>query len=428
MKHIYNSLALFTGLILLQSCENDLEKSYYSESQAKPAVLENISENIIIDNLKPEEVALSFKWEQANVGYNAAITNNLEMDIALENNFGNNKITLYSNAGKGSEVSLTNKELNDQIIALLKNYADENGNYTLGPTNLQFRVSSSISDSKSPLVSNIVSSLVTPYDNESTGYYAPVITTTEIEDINNDYVKPYEKSNIKEGDRIVEVNDNIITCTADLIENVNNSNGNAVKIKYINSDNIYNTEEVKPAKVSSSQYKLGLWVRDAAAGVGTMTFYEPSTKSFGALGHGIVDIDTGELIDIANGELTTANVMSVVKGEKGNPGEIKGSLNDQNNIGDIAKNTKLGIYGKLTNVAALGVGNEAKIPVALRDEIQEGKAKIICSLDNGNRKEYEIEIQRIFKNNNEDNKSMIIKVTDEELLEKTGGIIQRNEW
>lgn len=184
MKHIYNSLALFTGLILLQSCENDLEKSYYSESQAKPAVLENISENIIIDNLKPEEVALSFKWEQANVGYNAAITNNLEMDIALENNFGNNKITLYSNAGKGSEVSLTNKDLNDQIIALLKNYADENGNYTLGPTNLQFRVSSSISDSKSPLVSNIVSSLVTPYDNESTGYYAPVITTTEIEDIN----------------------------------------------------------------------------------------------------------------------------------------------------------------------------------------------------------------------------------------------------
>ena len=184
MKHIYNSLALFTGLILLQSCENDLEKSYYSESQAKPAVLENISENIIIDNLKPEEVALSFKWEQANVGYNAAITNNLEMDIASENNFGNNKITLYSNAGKGSEVSLTNKELNDQIIALLKNYADENGNYTLGPTNLQFRVSSSISDSKSPLVSNIVSSLVTPYDNESTGYKAPVITSTEIEDIN----------------------------------------------------------------------------------------------------------------------------------------------------------------------------------------------------------------------------------------------------
>lgn len=255
-----------------------------------------------------------------------------------------------------------------------------------------------------------------------------VVGMSEIEDINNDYVKPYEKSNIKEGDRIVEVNDNIITCTADLIENVNNSNGNAVKIKYINSDNIYNTEEVKPAKVSSSQYKLGLWVRDAAAGVGTMTFYEPSTKSFGALGHGIVDIDTGELIDIANGELTTANVMSVVKGEKGNPGEIKGSLNDQNNIGNIAKNTKLGIYGKLTNVAALGVGNEAKIPVALRDEIQEGKAKIICSLDNGNRKEYEIEIQRIFKNNNEDNKSMIIKVTDEELLEKTGGIIQRNEW
>ena len=255
-----------------------------------------------------------------------------------------------------------------------------------------------------------------------------VVGMSEIEDINNEYVKPYEESNIKEGDRIVEINDNAITCTADLIENVNKSNGNTVKIKYVNSDNVYNTDEVKPAKVSNSQYKLGLWVRDAAAGVGTITFYEPSTKNFGALGHGIVDIDTGELIDIANGELTTANVISLVKGEKGNPGEIKGSLNNQNNIGDIAKNTKLGIYGKITNVASLGIGNEAKVPVALRDEIQEGKAKIICSLDNGKREEYEIEIERIFKNNNDDNKSMIIKVTDEKLLEKTGGIIQRNEW
>lgn len=255
-----------------------------------------------------------------------------------------------------------------------------------------------------------------------------VVGMSEIEDINNEYVKPYENSDIKEGDRIVEVNDTAITCTADLIENVNKSNGNTVKIKYVNSDNVYNTDEVKPAKVSNSQYKLGLWVRDAAAGVGTITFYEPSTKNFGALGHGIVDIDTGELIDIANGELTTANVISLVKGEKGNPGEIKGSLNNQNNIGDIAKNTKLGIYGKIINIASLGVGNEAKVPVALRDEIQEGKAKIICSLDNGKREEYEIEIERIFKNNNEDNKSMIIKVTDEKLLEKTGGIIQRNEW
>ena len=255
-----------------------------------------------------------------------------------------------------------------------------------------------------------------------------VVGMSEIEDINNEYVKPYENSDIKEGDRIVEVNGTAITCTADLIENVNKSNGNTVKIKYVNSDNVYNTDEVKPAKVSNSQYKLGLWVRDAAAGVGTITFYEPSTKNFGALGHGIVDIDTGELIDIANGELTTANVISLVKGEKGNPGEIKGSLNNQNNIGDIAKNTKLGIYGKITNIASLGVGNEAKVPVALRDEIQEGKAKIICSLDNGKREEYEIEIERIFKNNNEDNKSMIIKVTDEKLLEKTGGIIQRNEW
>ena len=250
---------------------------------------------------------------------------------------------------------------------------------------------------------------------------------SEIKGEDNKKYKPYENTGIEEGDTIVKANNVQINSTDDLIETVNNSNGKEIKLEYI-SDEETKECSILPVKQENNEYKLGLWVRDSAAGVGTVTFYEPKIRTFGALGHGIVDIDTGELIDIANGELTTANVISLVKGEKGNPGEIKGSLNNKNNIGDIAKNIKLGIYGKITNVASLGVGNEAKVPVALRDEIQEGKAKIICSLENGKREEYEIEIERIFKNNNEDNKSMIIKVTDEKLLEKTGGIIQRNEW
>ena len=160
------------------------------------------------------------------------------------------------------------------------------------------------------------------------------------------------------------------------------------------------------------------------AGVGTVTFYEPSTKSFAALGHGIVDIDTEELINIASGEFVTTKILNIKKGESGNPGRIQGTIDNQENIGIISKNTRFGIYGKVDDTHNLNIDYTKEMEVALRSEIQKGKATILCSLDNENVKEYEIEIEKIYVNNNYDNKSMLIKITDQELLEKTGGIIQ----
>lgn len=250
-----------------------------------------------------------------------------------------------------------------------------------------------------------------------------VVGMSEIETTNNIKVKPYEGSEIKEGDRIIEIDNKAITCTSDLVDFVNESNGDKVTIKYVREEQIL-TSQIIPAKTSSNEYKLGLWVRDAQAGVGTISFYEPSSGKFAALGHGIIDIDTGKLITIANGEITKANILSVEKGEKGKPGEIRGSLANQETIGDVLKNTRFGIYGKLDNITTLGIGKEDELPVATREEIKTGKAKIICSLENNKKEEYEIEIQKLFLNNNTDNKSMIIKITDERLLEKTGGIIQ----
>ena len=159
-----------------------------------------------------------------------------------------------------------------------------------------------------------------------------------------------------------------------------------------------------------------------------MTFYDPDSKSFGALGHGITDIDTEQLIDIASGEFVTTKILNIVKGESGNPGRIQGTVDNQKNIGVIYKNTKFGIYGKVDNASSLNIDMSKKMDLALRNEIKTGKATIMCSLENGKINEYEIEIEKIFKDNNYDNKSMLIKVTDKELLEKTGGIIQRNEW
>ena len=250
-----------------------------------------------------------------------------------------------------------------------------------------------------------------------------VVGMSEIEGEDNKSYKPYENSGIEEGDTIVKVNDTTIYSTDDLIENINLSKGEQLQIQYIHDEE---TKEcsITPVKTDKEEYKLGLWVRDSAAGVGTVTFYEPSTQKFGALGHGITDIDTGELLNIASGEFVTAEILNIKKGEDGNPGKIQGIVDGQETIGEISKNTEFGIYGKIEDLSSLNIDASKEMEVALRDEIQLGKATILCSLDNETVQEYEIEITKIYKENNYDNKSMEIKVTDERLIEKTGGIIQ----
>ena len=250
-----------------------------------------------------------------------------------------------------------------------------------------------------------------------------VVGMSEIEGSDNKKYKPYENSGIEEGDTIIKVNETEINSTEELVETVNSSQGRDIQIKFIHDEE---TKEcsITPVETRSHEYKLGLWVRDSAAGVGTVTFYEPLTKAFGALGHGITDIDTNELINIASGEFVTTRVLNITKGESGEPGKIQGTIENQQNIGTISKNSKFGVYGKVDNLSSLNIDTSKEMEVASRDEIQTGKATILCSLDNQKPQEYEIEIQKIYKENNYDNKSMQIKVTDKRLLEKTGGIIQ----
>jgi len=140
-----------------------------------------------------------------------------------------------------------------------------------------------------------------------------VVGMTEIEG-----QKPYINTGIEEGDMIVEINNKEVTCTSELIDCVNNSKGEEVDIKYIR-DGVEYTANMEPIKTEKNEYKLGLWVRDGAAGIGTISYYEPSTGNFAALGHGIIDIDTQELINISSGELVTSKIASIVKGEEGVP-------------------------------------------------------------------------------------------------------------
>ena len=250
-----------------------------------------------------------------------------------------------------------------------------------------------------------------------------VVGMSEIQGEDNKIYKPYEKTGIEEGDTIIAVNNQTIHSTEDLISCVNNSLGNEVEIDFVR-DNEALQCSMTPVKTQGEEYKLGLWVRDSAAGVGTVTFYEPESKTFAALGHGIVDIDTKQLINISSGEFVTTKILNIQKREKGEPGRIQGTKDNQPNIGTIYKNTKFGIYGKVDNLLPLNLNNSKEMEVALRDEIHTGKATILATLEKGKTQEYDIEIKKIFKENNYDNKSMQIKIVDEDLLEKTGGIIQ----
>ena len=250
-----------------------------------------------------------------------------------------------------------------------------------------------------------------------------VVGMSEIYGQNNQVYRPYENTGIKEGDTITKINDEYIVSTEDMTECINASQGKEIKITYIHNNKTLETN-ITPIETDKNNYKVRLWVRDTAAGVGTATFYDKNTGKVAMLGHGILDVDTEELIDISDGKVTNTSVVSIIKGENGKTGRIQGIVEGQKEIGTISKNTYYGVYGKLYNMNEIKGNTSKSVKIALRNEIQAGEATLMCALDNGQVKEYTVEIQKIYLNNNSNNKSMLLKVTDEELLEKTGGIIQ----
>ena len=250
-----------------------------------------------------------------------------------------------------------------------------------------------------------------------------VVGMSEIQGIDKQSYKPYENSGIEEGDMIIEIENKAVTCTADLIKNVNASLGKNVEISYIREGELYKTN-ILPTQTSTNEYKLGLWVRDAAAGVGTVSFYDSETGMFAALGHGILDIDTEKIVNISSGEVVTSNIISIIKGQKGKPGEIRGSIERGKKLGTVYENTEFGIFGELSSEAMSKIKQNKELEILPRGEIETGSAKIICTVENNKQEEFDIEIEKVFRNNNINNKSMLIRVTDERLIDKTGGIIQ----
>ena len=249
-----------------------------------------------------------------------------------------------------------------------------------------------------------------------------VVGMASIEGEDGNIYKPYQETGIQEGDCITHVNGVEITSTNKLVEEINKTLGEEIELTFNHKEEI-KTGRVKPIKNKDDKYKLGLWVRDSAAGVGTVTFYNEDTKCFAALGHAITDIDTGEVLSTSSGEIDNAQILSIVKGQKDEPGKIEGVINSDISIGSIYNNTKFGIFGVIKNQQNILLDFNRKMKVASRNEIKIGEATCLSGID-GEIKEYKLEITKIYQNNNYDNKSMLINITDESLIEKTGGIVQ----
>lgn len=224
---------------------------------------------------------------------------------------------------------------------------------------------------------------------------------------------------LQAGDYIRTVNGTELSDKKELIRMISESGGSELTLGVIrNGEEI--TVAASPSLTSDGSYKLGIWVRDNIQGIGTLTYVDEQ-GNFGALGHGISDIDTGDMLTLKCGELYNAQIISIVKGTNGNPGELQGVIHyeDSEKIGSIADNQSMGIYGTLNNKFTEG----RWLPVGYKQEMEEGAASILAAVD-GEVREYSIEITAIDMNKKDTNKSFTIKVTDPRLLELTGGIVQ----
>jgi stage IV sporulation protein B len=251
-----------------------------------------------------------------------------------------------------------------------------------------------------------------------------IVALSDIESLRGKLSSPAAGADIKIGDSIVKINNVSVNDSDQTSKEINKCNGKEITL-LIDRKGILIEKKLTPIKSSSdNKYKIGLWIRDSTAGVGTLTFYDESSMNFAALGHPITDVDTGTILNINSGEIVSSSIVSVKKGLKGSPGELKGIFVDENMVlGQIYKNTECGIFGK-TNARLVSSRYSKPIPIALRNEIKEGPAKIITTIDGEEPKEYNIVIEKLLSQDTPGPKSMVIRVTDPILLEKTGGIVQ----
>lgn len=248
-----------------------------------------------------------------------------------------------------------------------------------------------------------------------------VVDLTSFEDPSGHLQDPC-KHILKKGDYIQAVNGKPVNTKEDLTKLVQSCAGEELSLELMRNEE-HITCAVQPKQNASGVYQLGAWVRDDMAGIGTLTYIDADGR-FGALGHGISDVEVHSPVLLDSGKIYRTQIVHIIKGEKGNPGELVGTIRYQPDqlLGEIRQNTENGIFGNITKMPE-ELGKAKSCPIGYKQEIQDTSAYILLTED-GVQTRYRIEIQHVDMNCDEKNKSILFQVTDEALLEKTGGIIQ----
>lgn len=245
-----------------------------------------------------------------------------------------------------------------------------------------------------------------------------IVVGTQAVEMNDGKVNPAEEAGIEVGDIIIAINNTNVYTSTEVTDILNDNNGKPYKIK-IKRNERFKTFMLTPVfSDKEGCYKAGMWVRDSTAGIGTVTFYNPQNNSFGALGHQINDVDTKEIMPMLKGEAVCAGVTGVQRASSGSTGSLICDFSN-NSIGSLVENTSCGVFGKYNKISE----NAKLYTVSSAQEIEKGSAQIISTLDGNGAKAYEIEITHINYNGGGE-KDIIFKIVDEELLSKTGGIVQ----
>ncbi|MDD3335873.1 MAG: SpoIVB peptidase [Eubacteriales bacterium] len=244
----------------------------------------------------------------------------------------------------------------------------------------------------------------------------------------SDALSPARLAGLKAGDLITEVNGKALNSTEELTALVADVGGQALPLRVKRGEAELNLTLEPKKDGSTGTYRIGAWVRDSTAGVGTLSFYgevrEGEGPRYGALGHAITDADTQQILTVSQGEMMSADIVDVRKGQSGIPGELKGSfLREHRVLGGIRLNNVYGIYGALSDVPVHPLYPKG-LPIGRRDAVHTGAASILCTVDSGGMKEYDVEIVEVARQSEPAQRSMVLRVTDEELLQKTGGIVQ----
>ncbi len=251
--------------------------------------------------------------------------------------------------------------------------------------------------------------------------YADGVMVVSLSDVDtlSGGVYPAKKAGIKVGDIILSIDGKPVYTNEEVAEAVKRSNGASMLFR-IRRDDIDSTVTVQPVKsVNEGCYKIGMWVRDSSAGIGTVTFYDPQTNVLAGLGHAVCDVDTGHVIPISSGEIVPARIYGVTKSESGTPGELRGGF-DFGSFGPLLKNCERGVYGSVNDHAIFG----SRIPIMLKQEVKTGEAQIYTTVSGNKPAWYDIAITQLRFRDTTGTRSMIVQITDTELLEKTGGIVQ----